>query len=112
SGAPRPGAGTGDAGPSSANAAAVDLGPADPERTIELTLALLPRDPDGLARYTAAIVDPSSSEYGHVLTPAAIGDRFGAALSSLARLTESLERGGLTIVGGAPQRTTIRVSGP
>ncbi len=93
-------------------AGAVDLGPAEPERTIELTLALLPRDPDGLARYTAAIVDPSSPDYGRVLTPSAIGDRFGPEPSSMAHLAEGLERAGLTVVGGAPQRTTLRVSGP
>jgi hypothetical protein len=104
-------AGTGEAG-SAAATVAVDLGPAEPERTIELTLALLPRDPDGLARYTAAIVDPLSPDFGRVLTPAAIGDRFGPAPSSLARLAAGLERGGLTIVAGAPQRTTLRVSGP
>ncbi|MDP9483181.1 MAG: S53 family peptidase, partial [Chloroflexota bacterium] len=84
----------------------------EPERTIELTLALLPRDPDGLARYTAAIVDPLSPDYGQVLTPTAIGDRFGPAPASLARLAAGLESGGLTVVGGAPQRTTLRVSGP
>ena len=107
-----PGRATGGAGSPAASAGAVDLGPAEPDRTIELTLALLPRDPDGLARYTAAIVDPLSPDYGHVLTPTAIGDRFGPAPASLARLAEGLERGGLTVVGGAPQRTTLRVSGP
>lgn len=111
-GASPPGSGTGADPGAVGNAEAVDLGPAEPERTIELTLALLPHDPDGLARYTAAIVDPSSPDFGRVLTPEAIGDRFGPAASSMARLADGLELGGLTIVGGAPQRTTLRVSGP
>lgn len=91
--------------------ATLDLGPPEPEGTIELTLALAPRDPDGLAAYAAAIGDPGSTDYGHALTPEAIGDRFGPTPATLERLTAGLAAAGLAIVGQAPQRTTMRVRG-
>ena len=90
---------------------AVDLGSLEPDRTIELTLALTPRHPDGLAAYAAAIADPSSPDYGHALSPEAIGERFGPTPAALKRLAAGLARAGLTIVSRAPQRTTIRVRG-
>ena len=92
--------------------AAVDLGRPDPDATIGLTLALAPRDPAGLARYAAGVVDPRSPDYGHTLTAAAIGDRFGPSAAALGRLAEGLARSGLAIVSAPPQRTTLRVSGP
>ena len=89
----------------------VDLGPAAPDEPIGLTLALVPRDPAGLAAYAAAVADPGSPVYGRTLSPEAIGARFGPPSADLERLVAGLERGGLTIVGRAPQRTTLRVSG-
>jgi Pro-kumamolisin, activation domain/Subtilase family len=92
-------------------AATVDLGAPDPDATIELTLALLPRDPDGLAAYAAGIVDPASPDYGRALSPDTIGDRFGPSPAALERLANGLREGGLRIVGRTPQRTTLRVRG-
>jgi hypothetical protein len=102
----------GSGSPSPGGTAAVDLGPPKPDQTIALTLALTPRDPAGLAGYAAAVVDPRSPDYGRILSPEAIGARFGPSSAALTRLAEGLDRGGLTIVGRAPQRTTLRVSGP
>jgi kumamolisin len=118
-GGPAPAGGaapTGSGGPAPAGGAPsrspVDLGPADPGRTIGLTLALAPRDPDGLAAYAAAVVDPASPDYGRTLSAQAIGDRFGPSPAALARVADGLAHAGLTIVGRPPQRTTLRVSGP
>ena len=89
----------------------MDLGPPAPDATIELTLALAPRDPDGLTAYAAAIVDPGSPDYGRALSPEAIGARFGPTPEALDRLGAGLREAGLTIVAQAPQRTTMRVRG-
>ncbi len=91
--------------------AIVDLGSPDPDTAIELTLALLPRDPEGLAAYAAGIVDPASPDYGRALSPDTIGDRYGPSSAALERLANGLREGGLAIVGRTPQRTTLRVRG-
>lgn len=90
---------------------AVDLGAPEPDATIELTLALLPRDRAGLADYAARIVDPGSPDYGRALSPETIGERFGPSAAALERLATGLRQAGLSIVGRAPQRTTLRVRG-
>lgn len=99
--------------PSGAGAGAVtNLGPAMPDTVIELTLALQPRDPDGLAGYASGVADPASPDYGRTLSPAEIGARFGPTPGALHDLDRMLAGHGLAVVGRAPQRTTMRVRGP
>src|ERR1700760_1659118 len=65
-----------------------------PMRVI-LTLPL--SDPDGAAKLGAAVSDPDSPTYGHYLTPAQFGARFGASKSSYEALRKWATSNGLKV---------------
>ncbi len=84
-------------------------------RTIRLTLALEPRDPGALARYAAAVSEPSASAYRRFLGPAAFARRFAPGAQRVAAVDawlrgRGLRPGRVTANGLAiPVRATIGV---
>ena len=85
--------------PADAKAVGTPTGILDQTRRLALGFGLSGRDPQGLARYVAALSDPASPTYHHFLTPTQFRDRFGAAPDTLAALQTWLRSGGLTVTG-------------
>jgi hypothetical protein len=71
------------------------IGAAPAEKPLELTVTVAPRDPAGLARFVAAVSDPTSPEYRHYLSPAQFAARFAPTAASLRALRARLARLGL-----------------
>ena len=74
-------------------------------------MTLKPRDPSALAAEVQAVSDRGSPEYRHFLTPAEVARRFGPTPATIAQVTASLRREGLTV--GVPSATglSLPVSG-
>ena len=87
------------------------VGPAPAATDLPLTVTLKPRDPAALAAEAHAVADPGSAQYRHFLSPTQIAQQFGASPATIAQVTASLRRGGLTV--GAPSATglSLPVSG-
>jgi subtilase family serine protease len=68
------------------------------------------RDERGLLDFAQAVNDPSSPLYRHYLTPAQIGDRFGASPSDYNGAFNYFAKAGLAVQGW-PQRGALRVFG-
>lgn len=62
-----------------------------------------------LATYADGLFAASSPLYGHYLSPAQFGRRFGVGTAALARLSMRLRRLGLEAVRSYPQETSLRV---
>ncbi len=87
------------------------VGPAPSSTPLPLTVTLKPRDPSALAAEVQAVSDRGSPEYRHFLTPAEVAQRYGPTPATIAQVTASLRREGLTV--GAPSATglSLPVSG-
>ena len=87
------------------------VGPAPTSTSLPLTVTLKPRDPSALAAEVQAVSDRGSPEYRHFLTPAEVAQRYGPTPATIAQVTASLRREGLTV--GAPSATglSLPVSG-
>jgi len=87
------------------------VGPAPTSTSLPLTVTLKPRDPSALAAEVQAVSDRGSPEYRHFLTPAEVAERYGPTPATIAQVTASLRREGLTV--GAPSATglSLPVSG-
>lgn len=83
-----------------------DLGPTPAQAQISFALSLR-MDDRALNRFFEAITDPASPLVGHTISPAAIGRRFGAPDSALARIRADLAARGIRVVRTYPQRTEI-----
>ena len=68
------------------------------------------RDEKGLLKFAQQVNDPSSPIYRHFLTPAQIGESFGAASSDYSSAYNYFAKGGLAVQGW-PQRGALRVFG-
>jgi kumamolisin len=82
--------------------------PLRPAAPVEFDLVLRLRE-RALARYADGLFDASSPLYGHYLSPAQFGRRFGVGRSALASLSERIRRLGLDAVASYPQETALRV---
>jgi kumamolisin len=82
--------------------------PLRPAAAVEFDLVLRLRE-RALARYADGLFDASSPLYGHYLSPAQFGRRFGVGTNALASLSERLRRLGLDAVRSYPQETALRV---
>ena len=63
-----------------------------------------------LERYLAGLADPSSPLYGHYLSPAQVGQRFGIDARNAEALERELRRLGFRVLRLFPQRNLISVS--
>ncbi|HTJ27873.1 MAG TPA: protease pro-enzyme activation domain-containing protein [Candidatus Limnocylindria bacterium] len=77
-----------------------------------LSVDLVPRmqNASGLLSYAAAANDPKSGSYRHFLTPAQIGQQYGASQADYTAAETYLRGKGLT-VDGWPQRLLLHVTG-
>jgi len=90
--------------------AAVPLGRVPGSETVQLDVALRPRDPAALARFASAVSTPGSAEYRRYLRPGAFGAAFGATAATVRATTTALERLGLHVRSVASNRLMIKVS--
>jgi subtilase family serine protease len=65
-------------------------------QSMQITLALAPRQPAALDSYAQAVGDPTSPDYRRYLTPSEFRQRFAPTSGTLARVEDSLRRHGLT----------------
>ncbi len=79
-----------------------------PMRVI-LTLPL--GDAEGAAKFGAAVSDPDNPLYGHYLTPAQFGARFGADKANYEALRKWATSNGLKVAPRTASRTTVSMSG-
>lgn len=63
--------------------------------SLQLTIALEPRDPVALEAYASAVSSPDSSDYRHFLTTRQFRARFAPTAATVARVKASLRRHGL-----------------
>ncbi len=90
--------------------AAALLGRVRGSQTIELDVALRPRDPAALARFASAISTPGSPEFRRYLRPGAFGAAFGATEATVRSTTAALEGLGLHVGPVASNRLIVKVS--
>jgi subtilase family serine protease len=79
-------------------------------KTMQITVALAPRDPAALRSYAVAVGDPSSSEFRRFLTPGQFRDRFAPSRSTLIRVEAELRRHGLRPGGVTTNGLAIHVA--
>ncbi len=80
-------------------------------RTLQVTVALEPRDPTALARYAQAVSEPASSTYRRYLTAAAFRRRFAPTWATVAAVERSLRRHGLRVGALTSNGLAIHASG-
>jgi subtilase family serine protease len=78
---------------------------------MSVVLSLPLRDQAGAARYADAVSDPASAHYGHFLTPAQFGARFGGDAAAYASLRRWATANGLTIGKATEGRIALSLSG-
>jgi subtilase family serine protease len=82
--------------------------PLPAQTTISFDLVLRTREA-ALTAYVSGLFERGSPDYEHYLTPAEFGARFGLRASALAALQRRLRTLGVSVLGGYPQRTALRV---
>lgn len=103
-----PASGVGSAASTPQRAVARAGHPLAPATPVDFDLVLRLRE-RALARYADGLFAASSPLYGHYLSPAQFGRRFGVGTAALARLSVRLRRLGLEAVLSYPQETSLRV---
>lgn len=83
-----------------------------PLRGLVLTLERTPERQAAFESLLVAQQDPASPEYRHWLTPAEIGDRFGASAHDIDAVSGWLRSQGLDVEHVSASRTRIRFGGP
>lgn len=78
---------------------------------VQVTVSLQPRDLVGLEAYASAVSDPRSPLYRHFLTPAEIGQRFGASQENRRIVADYFRRQGLTVSLDAPNGMAVILEG-
>ncbi len=79
---------------------------------VQVTLSLQPRDPSGLEAYADAVSTPGSPQYHRFLTPAQVGERFGASAADRRAVSAYLARKGLIVTLVAPNGMAVLAEGP
>jgi kumamolisin len=86
-------------------------GVVSPDTMLELNIGL-PIDRQGLAQAAREIYTPSSSRFGHYLTPSQVAGQFGASNATIQRVRAWLTRQGFQIVSASPLHTSLTVRAP
>ncbi len=87
------------------------LGAVAPSTTLNLVIALRPRDPSGLARFAQAVNSPHSTSYRQFLKRGEFANRFGPTVTSLHAVTTALSRDGLRVRSVTADRMSLTVTG-
>jgi kumamolisin len=103
-----PASGVGSAASRPQRAVAPDGHQLAPATPVDFDLVLRLRE-RALAHYADGLFAASSPLYGHYLSPAQFGRRFGVGTTAVARLSMRLGRLGLEAVRSYPQETALRV---
>ncbi len=80
--------------------------------SMQLTVALEPRDPAALTAYATAVSTAGSPVYRHYLTPSEFRARFAPRRTTLVRVQAQLRRQGLEPTGVTANGLAIHVRGP
>jgi hypothetical protein len=88
------------------------IGPVAPSEPIALTLALTPRDPQGLETLLQRLYDPSDPLYRHFLTPEQFTARFGPTQTQYDIIEAFARTRGLTITETSSNRLLLGVEAP
>jgi subtilase family serine protease len=78
-------------------------------KTMEITVALAPRDPAALRSYAAAVGQPSSPDYRQYLTPSQFRARFAPRRQALIKVQAALRRHGLRPGSVTPNGLAVHV---
>jgi subtilase family serine protease len=82
-----------------------------PERELQMTVMLEPRDPAALAEFATAVSTPGSEDFGQYLDVEEFANRFGAPASSVAAVSAALRGQGLEVGEVVANSLTLPVSG-
>jgi subtilase family serine protease len=82
-----------------------------PERELQMTVMLEPRDPAALAEFATAVSTPGSEDFGQSLGVQEFAGRFGAPAASVAAVSAALRGQGLKVGEVAANSLTLPVSG-
>ena len=91
-------------------AGATPLAEVASSQRMRLTVTLDPRHPRALARYVAAVSDPTSPDYRLYLRPGQFASRFGASLATIGVVRHALQARGLAVGRPAANRLSLPVS--
>ena len=82
-----------------------------PNSQIEFSVYLKMRDQAGAAAAAAAVSDPTSSSYGHYLSPAQVRAQYAATDATVGSVQRWLSSAGFSIVGTASNNAYVEASG-
>lgn len=85
------------------------LGHANGSDQLLLTFNLQPRFPDELQAFADAVSDPKSPTYRHFMTPAQVGEAFGASATDVDAVVDFVKANGMKIDLVMPQRLSVVV---
>jgi kumamolisin len=91
--------------------AGVTLSAVDPDTKMSIVLSLPMKDEAGARAFGAAVSDPKSPMYGHYLTPAEFGARFGGDPATYEYLRNWASANGLTPGARTEAKIALSVSG-
>src|SRR5579862_1441019 len=83
------------------------MGAASPNEVLHLGFALRPRYPDELQAFCDSVSDPKSPTYRRFMTPAEVGESFGASADDVNATKSFLEAHGIKVTLVADNRMEI-----
>jgi subtilase family serine protease len=86
---------------------ATDVGPANPEEVLSLTVSMPFARPGELQAFVDSVSDPRSRAYRNFITPEEVGARFGLDAGEVERVADYLRGHGFSITMVSKNRTTI-----
>ncbi|TCV92743.1 subtilase family protein [Luteibacter rhizovicinus] len=89
----------------------IDLGSADPNQTVNVTLVLKLQHTESLEQYVYQTVTPGNPQYGHFLSTSQFASRFGPSDRDLAQIGAFLQKNGIAEVEVLPSHLAIRATG-
>jgi subtilase family serine protease len=92
-------------------AGATSVGAVPPATKLSMSISLAPANRAAFQAYADAVSNPRSPEYHHFLTPAQVGQRFGAPKATVDAVVKYLKSKGLQVTMVADSRLAILFSG-
>ena len=87
------------------------IGAADSSMPIHMSVGLNPRFPDELKAFCDSVSNPLSPNYLHFMTPAQVGENFGASATDVNNVVSYLKSQGIKVDLVAPNRMAILCEG-
>lgn len=91
---------------------ATNLGPADPTKPMNVTLALTSKDSAALDQFVNDVRTEGSGSYHQFITPAQFTQQFGATTETIAAVKKFAAANGLQVVGVAANNLAMTLRGP